>query len=212
MGWLFVAIIVINAAIATLIVLLSRPDPAPPTYVAAGGGGGGDVDARVRMLLARLEMQQRELEARRAEIDALNALVHELSKKVQAAEAERTVPRKPVPPVAPKLVLPNKVSVRPTTPTPPVAPQSGVPESIDRAAVSTTISAAKPQIAACGQQFPGRGVAKARVHVAPDGTPSSVDVDATNTDLGRCIADVISSLKFPATQQGGAFGYPFVFQ
>lgn len=97
-GWILAGIVLLNAAIATIIVIvLSRPG-ARQTTVTVQPAGGGSVDAQVRDLLQRLEQEQRELERKLAEIQELRALVTELSEKVQRYEQqdgrrEHTVPK-----------------------------------------------------------------------------------------------------------------------
>lgn len=96
-GWLVAAIVILNAAIATLIVILLAGNPTQTT-VTKQPAGGGSVDVQVRELLQRLEQEQRELERKLAEIQELRALVVELSEKVRQYEQQdqrrdRTVPK-----------------------------------------------------------------------------------------------------------------------
>lgn len=98
MGWILAAIVLLNAAIATLIVIVLARAPATQATVAIEPAGGGSVDAQVRALLQRLEDEQRQLERRLAEIQELRALVVELSEKVRKLEQQderhdRTVPK-----------------------------------------------------------------------------------------------------------------------
>jgi hypothetical protein len=197
---------VINAAIATLIIVLMRPDPTPAPLALPAGG---NTDARVRELVQQLEAQRRELERKLAEIDKQLALILELSQKLNA-DSDRTAPRVPdrtVPPT--KVVAPTKVI--PPTKVPPTKVVTPSTPTLDRVAISTTIQSVKPQISACGSRFPANGTLKVRVRVAPDGSVTSASIDETPDEaLGACVASVIASAKFPRTQ-GGAFSYPFVF-
>lgn len=96
--WMLAALVLVNAAIAAvLVILLARPSETQTAVVARPAGGS--VDAKVRELLQRLEQEQRELERKLAEIQELRALVAELSEKVRQYEAqdqrrERTVPKR----------------------------------------------------------------------------------------------------------------------
>jgi len=104
-GWILAAVVLLNAAIATLLVILLARAPATRTTVTVQPAGGGSVDGQVRDLLQRLEQEQRELERKLAEIQELRALVVELSEKVRQYEQqdgrrEHTVPKqhdRPVP-------------------------------------------------------------------------------------------------------------------
>jgi ABC-type multidrug transport system fused ATPase/permease subunit len=93
--WLLAGIVLLNVALAAIVVvLLSRP--AERTLIVQAPAGGS-VDAQVRDLLKRLEQEQRALEEKLAEIRELRALVIELSEKVRLYEQqdrrERTVPK-----------------------------------------------------------------------------------------------------------------------
>ena len=97
-GWIMAAIVLVNAAIATLLVILLARSPAMEPYPSVPPAGGGSIDAQVRDLLQRLAKEQRELERRLTEIEELRALVVELSEKVRKYEQqdgrrERTVPK-----------------------------------------------------------------------------------------------------------------------
>jgi len=94
--WLLAAMVLLNLAIAALVVILVSRPAVERTVVVQAPAGGGSVDAQVRDLLKRLEQEQRELEKKLAEIQELRALVIELSDKVhqyeqQDARRERTV-------------------------------------------------------------------------------------------------------------------------
>jgi hypothetical protein len=201
-GWLFAAIVVVNAAIATLIVILARPDE-PVATVALPAGGTNE--ARIRDLVAQIEEERRERARRLAEIQELRAVVLDLQRKLEAlerAERELTTPRPP-----------SRVTPPPSKRLASRSPQSAeLPESIDRHAISSTINAIKPEIRACGERTLAFGTrAKARVRVSPDGSVASVTVESEHTDLGTCVRDVIQGATFPQTLRGGSFSYPFVF-
>jgi len=103
LGWILAAIVLVNAAIATIIVIVLARPPVPRQTVMVQPAGGTPVDAQVRDLLQRLEEEQRQLEARLDEIKQLRALVTELSDKVHKfeeadAKRERTVPKPPAHP------------------------------------------------------------------------------------------------------------------
>ncbi len=100
LAWILAAIILLNAALATLIVILLARGPATQTTVLVQPAGGSSVDVQVRELLQRLAREQRELERKLAEIQELRALVVELSERVRQYEQQdgrrdRTPPPKP---------------------------------------------------------------------------------------------------------------------
>jgi hypothetical protein len=207
LGWILAAIVVVNAAIATLIVIITRPDPVPALMLPAGGGG---VDARVHELLQQLEQREREFKQKLAEIQELHRLITELGRKIEESEkalrdlTPRRVPERPTPP---------RRVIETGPPDPPrkeVTPPST--QALDRVAISNAMSAVKSQIAACGQRSTTSGTVKVRVRVAPDGSVTSVMVDIPDDPvLVRCVTVVIQTARFPRTLQGGAFSYPFMF-
>lgn len=96
------------------------------------------------------------------------------------------------------------------TPSPEVA-DGGT--SLDRAKISDAIAKVKPKIAACGEKFPAKGVVKLAVRVAPGGKVERVVVKQTPTaELGDCVQAVVARATFPATDSGGSFSYPFMFE
>lgn len=204
-AWLLVATVVINAAIALLVIRLTRPDPAPTATVALPAGG--DTDARVRLLVQQLEREQRELERKLAELQALKSLVLELQQKLQVYEAADR-----------NLRPPNRTVPRPTrSVSQPLAPRDsdrdgGAKESLDRHDIAAGITAVKPTIVACGKRWAATGLIKTRARVLPNGTVTSVTIDPTvEPDLADCIAKAISSARFPPTRSGASFSYPFKF-
>lgn len=234
LAWIVAAIVLLNAALATLIVIrLARP-PATQTTMTVEPAGGGSVDLQVRELLQRLEKEQRELERKLAEIQELRALVVELSEKVrQYEQRDRTVPKQPArqPPARierePAVVgTCDEVSCmlsnyEPTCCTkfrspgawvaPKDPPATALPD-LNRHSISDGIAAVKPRIAACADQSPAKGQVKVGVRVAADGLVTSVDVERTpDAALGACVAAAVRQAVFPRTNHGGSFSYPFVF-
>ena len=95
---------------------------------------------------------------------------------------------------------------------PPEKPASGLPEKLDKLMVTEGISPVKPAVIACGEQFAVRGTVKIQVKVSPSGKVLSAGVTSSpDPDLGICVADAVKLAKFPETDDGGSFGYPFVF-
>jgi hypothetical protein len=76
---------------------------------------------------------------------------------------------------------------------------------IDRETVAVVLHDIFPQVARCGS-----GHVEVGVEVAPAGNVTHVDVrTAPSPELGTCVAAAVEAARFPATQNGGAFGYPF---
>lgn len=95
---------------------------------------------------------------------------------------------------------------------PPEKPASGLPEKLDKLMVTEAISPAKPAVIACGERFPARGTVKIQVRVSPSGKVLSANVTSSpDPDLGTCVAGAVKLAKFPETDEGGSFGYPFAF-
>ena len=95
---------------------------------------------------------------------------------------------------------------------PPAKPASGLPEKIDRLMVQEALGVVKPAVIACGEQSGVHGTVKLQVKVSPDGRVTNVSVVSTpDPALGACAASMVQKAKFPETDDGGSFGYPFVF-
>jgi hypothetical protein len=223
-GWIVAAIVLVNAAIATLIVILLARPPATPSVVLPAGGS---LHAKVRELEQRLEREQRKLALRLAEIRALREQVIELTEKVrQQDKRDRTVgPKRQVPDAIPPVlqacdevscILDNYAgaccvkyrSPRTRTNTNP----DPRPASLDRAAISKAIASVRPLVEACADHSPAKGTVKVRVRVKPHGDVESVAIAATpDAALGACVAEVMERVTFERTRMGGSFSYPFVF-
>lgn len=97
----------------------------------------------------------------------------------------------------------------------PRAPQQKQPapaRGLDREMITEGIEKVKPQVVACGEKHPAKGVLKAAVRVGPDGRVTNVEIKATPTaELGSCVAHVLQSARFAESEAGGSFTYPFVF-
>ncbi|HEY5935902.1 MAG TPA: energy transducer TonB [Kofleriaceae bacterium] len=224
-GWIVAGIVLVNAAIAAIIViLLSRP-PEPQTV--ALPAGGGSVDAQVRMLMKRLAREELALQQKLVEIERLQAQLEELKEKVRQAERRqdpkhRTPNRVPdsIPPVADcdevSCVLGNYeasccAKYRKPYPRKPTT-RDPLPEALDRSMISGAIGSVKGRIVGCGNQSTAKGTVKVRVRVNPAGDVTSATVD-TSPDplLAACVLEAIERVAFPRTQNGGAFSFPFVF-
>ena len=240
-GWLLAAIVLLNATIATLIVIFVARSPAIETTVVALPAGDGSVDARVHDLLQRLEDEQREIERKLAEITELRALIVELSEKVRHYEQDekRTVPRAPPDPdrterqpINPytqpsdlgscdevSCVLENyegaccKKFHSPHAPTTTKhPPANSLPDALDRQSITSGLASVKARVEACVVVSTSRGTVKVRVHVDGNGVVTEVIVEATPDDaLGACVEAAVQRAVFPRTQRGGSFSYPFVF-
>ncbi|MBA2541977.1 MAG: protein kinase [Deltaproteobacteria bacterium] len=91
-------------------------------------------------------------------------------------------------------------------------PSSDLPESLDRAMISQAVAGVKSRVTSCGDKSPAKGSVKVSVKVTPDGSVENVTVKTTpDPALGACVAAAVKRARFPRTQSGGTFGYPFVF-
>ncbi len=223
-GWTIAAFAIANGVLAAIVlIVISRPRPAPTVTVRPAG------DGQTTELLRHLDDEQRELSAKIAELQRMRASVELLEAQVRECELkrDRTEPR-PSPAVAPA----------PTpAPTPPLAPldtgscdevscvlsnyegpccikyrHDGPPESLDRAAITTGVSGVKAEVLACGQRSTAKGTVKVHVRVGPSGHVTNVEINSTpDAGLGACVAGAVTKATFESTVQGGSFSYPFVF-
>jgi serine/threonine-protein kinase len=86
-------------------------------------------------------------------------------------------------------------------------------ERLNRADIVDVISAVRPRILECGKENPGSGAIKLAIEVEPSGSVGEISVQAaaSNDLLSKCVVAVMKQVKFPASQKGGTFAYPFVF-
>lgn len=92
-------------------------------------------------------------------------------------------------------------------------PTSDLPEKIDRAMIVEGVGRVKGAVVRCGEVHgSARGTVKVQVQVSAEGRVGSVGVASTpDPALGACVASAIAKATFDKTQNGGSFGYPFVF-
>jgi TonB family protein len=78
--------------------------------------------------------------------------------------------------------------------------------------ISDGVAKVKARVMACGDKSSAKGQVKVSVKVNPDGSVSSVSVKTTpDPGLGNCVQSAMQKASFKKTQNGGSFGYPFVF-
>jgi hypothetical protein len=180
LAWVIAGIVLLNAALAVLVViLLARPTP-ERTVIVQAPAGGGTVDAQVRDLLQRLETEQRELEQRLAEIRELRALVIDLSDKVRRYEAadprrDKTVARQPLP-----------------APVPPPAPVTDRPQPVDpydQIATGPLVTPSCDEVGCVLGNYAGACCAKFRKPTPPP-TPSTLPETLDRSGISSGIAAV----------------------
>ncbi|MBA3462122.1 MAG: hypothetical protein H0T46_19335 [Deltaproteobacteria bacterium] len=94
----------------------------------------------------------------------------------------------------------------------PDKPLSGLPEKLDKLMVQEGMVGVKPAVIACGERSEAKGTVKIQVKVSGSGKVISAAPIATPDDaLGACVASAVKLAKFPETDDGGSFAYPFVF-
>jgi hypothetical protein len=231
-AWVVAAILITNALVAALIVIVIGRQ-APERTVIIQAPAGGPSDQHVRDVLQRLDQKA-------AEVRELQQLITDLSTKVEECEQrEHTVPHARPQPTPPSKIgpIPLDPYAAPTTglgcdevgcvlgnyadaccakykkPAGTIVDGSNdLPETIDRTAISNTISVLKPRITACGDNIAAKGKVKVHVVVNANGHVTSVTVEtAPDAKLGACVAAVMQRGAFPRTRAGGSFTYPFIF-
>ncbi len=97
-------------------------------------------------------------------------------------------------------------------PAEPPKPSSGLPATLDKSMIQSSMSSVKPAVIVCGEAYPVKGTVSLRVDVAPSGAITGLTVRAApDPGLGECVASAVRKASFPQTDNGGSFGYPFVF-
>jgi ferric-dicitrate binding protein FerR (iron transport regulator) len=83
---------------------------------------------------------------------------------------------------------------------------------LSREDISKTIGGGKSAISTCGGSSAVGGKVIVTVKVQPDGRVGSISLkEAYDKKVGGCVVDNVKKLTFPATNDGGSFSYPFVF-
>ncbi|ACY18258.1 TonB family protein [Haliangium ochraceum] len=93
------------------------------------------------------------------------------------------------------------------------APQSApdLPESLGRTEIQAGINKVRDSVRSCAR-LGGSGTVSLSVRVNGEGRVSSIDLkSAPNDALGACVVDAVEGARFPASQNGQRFTYPFVF-
>jgi hypothetical protein len=99
-----------------------------------------------------------------------------------------------------------------SVPGPAALAPSGRRARLSRSDITTAIGGVRPQVQACARGDTGQ--VRISVRVAPDGRV--VETTDTSTQppsrrLSACVRQAVAQAKFPHTDQGGTFRYPFVF-
>lgn len=107
------------------------------------------------------------------------------------------------------VLRPLQLRVKPQPQPPVVIASAG--KSLDRAMISQAMASVKSQVSTCAARSSSKGKVKVRVNVKPDGTVSEATAtEAYDAAVGQCIVDIMKALRFPVTDEGGSFSYPFV--
>lgn len=87
---------------------------------------------------------------------------------------------------------------------------SNLKERPTKSDVRSGISKVMGRVRSCGSKHGGSGVVKVRVKVSKNGRVSSASPSPGNA-LGKCVASAVKRARFPKTQKGVTFTYPFRF-
>jgi hypothetical protein len=80
--------------------------------------------------------------------------------------------------------------------------------TLDRAAISTTTAAIRAQVHDCRDPQSSDGLVRISVVVLADGSVAKASVlESPEVTVGRCVAELVRGLTFPATDNGGTFVY-----
>lgn len=91
-------------------------------------------------------------------------------------------------------------------------PPSGLPEKLDKLMVQEGMAGVKPTVIACGERIAAKGTVKVAVKVSGSGkVVSATAIESPDPELGSCVASAVKLAKFPETDEGGSFNYPFAF-
>lgn len=94
----------------------------------------------------------------------------------------------------------------------PPTTRSDLPDAIDSSMISAAIASVRAQVTSCGEMSSARGRVELRVWVDSGGRVAKFSVELTPAaELGFCVAAAVQTARFPKTQNGGSFSYPFEF-
>lgn len=87
-----------------------------------------------------------------------------------------------------------------------------MPYELERSAIPGGMSRVKAAVIKCGEKIAVKGIVKLAITVGGDGRVKDISVsEAPDAALGECVAAAARKATFPASQEGGAFSYPFKF-
>jgi len=87
------------------------------------------------------------------------------------------------------------------------------PGRLGRAAIAAAIRRVRPRVVRCNTYYKAKGRVSLRIHITPQGRVSSASVTSTpHNGLGRCVAAVVRTARFPRSRHGANVVYPFVFR
>ncbi len=197
----------------------TEPDPTPPTDVVTVANPPSEIDMSAPPAdsgVAAAPMPAKSPRSPRTRRDPLTAPVSDPADVLASAPVSKVDEGcDEVSCILDKYRQPCCAALKPPEPeNDPVVekPSSGLPEKLDKLMVREGMSAVKPAVIACGEQFPSKGTVKISVKVSGSGRIVKASV-ASSPDpaLGACVAAAVKLAKFPETDDGGSFAYPFAF-
>ncbi len=89
---------------------------------------------------------------------------------------------------------------------------SKLPETLSRSDIAKGMGRVRGRVRGCGKRHSGSGTVKVYIKVGSSGKVSSVSVKSSpSSSLGSCVASAVRRARFPRTQKGRGFTYPFRF-
>jgi outer membrane biosynthesis protein TonB len=86
------------------------------------------------------------------------------------------------------------------------------PTSLSADQIRAVVIGLRARISRCAEESDQHGPVKAQVRVAPDGRVANVVIRTAPDDaLAQCVAAIMRSARFPTSDTGVSFTYPFVF-
>jgi hypothetical protein len=94
---------------------------------------------------------------------------------------------------------------------PPSDSPPAIPDQPSRDEIVTGLHTAKARVGACFQKYPTAKIVKVTITVAPSGSVSSAHAvdEQAGSDIGKCLEAAVTAAKFPRSQHGVTFKYPF---
>ncbi len=87
---------------------------------------------------------------------------------------------------------------------------ANLPERLSRGDIKTGMGRVRSRVASCGSKNGFKGRVDTKIKIGGNGKVSSVSAKGGSGAVNSCVSSAVKSAKFPKTQTGASFSYPWV--